>query len=265
MEELHQVQQAGTGRSRPSAENLEKFREIHSKSPDEQAQHFLMSFIFEFTGRSDEVLECAHGFKGYLESPSDNVLTEVQAHRLLEDLGRAKTYKDMRDVIREIDQDNDGMISLMEWLLFEFNKTVDELYAVKDRVPPELRETMQSAIDEWRRVNAMKDAKKSEVESLEALAAAGGVKGAQAKIKLAAIKQLGVGSKDIETEIRAERGKKKAEALVETHAKKEAAAEQARVDEIKRKEEEERARQRAEGRARMMAMANKFGATGSSA
>ena len=30
----------------------------------------------------------------------------------------------MRDVMREIDQDSDGRISLMEWLLFEFNKTV---------------------------------------------------------------------------------------------------------------------------------------------
>ena len=39
---------------------------------------------------------------------------------------QAKTYQEMRDVMREIDQDSDGRISLMEWLLFEFNKTLDE-------------------------------------------------------------------------------------------------------------------------------------------
>ena len=54
-------------------------------------------------------------------------LSEVDSHRLLEELGRAKTYQDMRDVIREIDQNSDGRVSLIEWLLFEFKKSVNEV------------------------------------------------------------------------------------------------------------------------------------------
>ena len=72
------------------------------------------------------MLQSAEGFKEYLD-PGAGSLSEVQAHRLLEDKGRAKTYQEMRDLIKEIDQNSDGCVSLIEWLLFEFHKTVGEL------------------------------------------------------------------------------------------------------------------------------------------
>eukprot|EP00729_Bicosta_minor_P014657 gene14655-18582_t len=110
---------------------------------------------------------------------------------------------------------------------------------------------------------AKKHGKLTEVQELQALAAKGGVKGTQAKIKLAAIEQMGTSSYEREEEVKADRNKKKAERTVMSHAKETAAAEHARVEEDRRLDEEERARKRAEGKARMLAMASKFGATNS--
>ena len=108
---------------------------------------------------------------------------------------------------------------------------------------------------------AKKHGKLTEIQELEALAAKGGIKGTQAKIKLAAIEQMGTSSYETEVEVKAHRNKKKAERTVMSHAKETAAVEQARVDEERREEEAERARKRAEGKARMLAMASKFGNT----
>eukprot|EP00729_Bicosta_minor_P014656 gene14654-18581_t len=105
-----------------SEENLEKFQDVPKMKPDEQSQMFLLAFAQELTGQSNEVLQSAEMFKTYMQ-PGEGSLDEVTAHKLLEDKGKAKTYQEMRDVMREIDQDSDGRISLMEWLLFEFNKT----------------------------------------------------------------------------------------------------------------------------------------------
>lgn len=179
----------------------------------------------------------------------------------------------------------------------------------------------QEAIDTFRKMLAKKHGKLTEVQELQALAAKGGVKGTQAKIKLAAIEQMGTSSYEREEEVKADRNKKKAERTVmyvgatrvcgvcvrvrartretapvhtrggpiadmdgwhsflstrrtfpslpfpphRSHAKETAAAEHARVEEDRRLDEEERARKRAEGKARMLAMASKFGATNSNA
>ena len=72
---------------------------------------------------------------------------------------------------------------------------------------------------------------------------------------------MGTSSYETEVEVKAHRNKKKAERTVMSHAKETAAVEQARVDEERREEEAERARKRAEGKARMFAMASKFGNT----
>lgn len=154
----------------PTVQNLEKFRAINAKSPDDQSQFFLMQFAVEFTGRSEEVLECADVFKRYLTNPTDSSLSEVDSHRMLEALGRAKTYQEMRELIREIDQDSDGRLSVIEWLLFEYKQTVNALFEGPP-VPPELAETMRVAIEKWHAVHDKKMAKLTEVEELEALAA----------------------------------------------------------------------------------------------
>jgi len=245
----------GGGNSRASAVNLEKFADLHEMTPDEQSDFFLLSFAVDLSGKSDTVLNTAEEFKAYLTAGT-NSLDEVTAHKLLEEKGRAKTYQEMRDLLREIDQDCDGRVSLMEWLLFEFGKTIDELYATK--VPPAMRDMMQQAIDLYRKTMAKKEGKLTEVQQLEALAAQGGIKGAQAKIKLAAIRQMGESGADIEEEVKADRNKKKAERLVLAHNKNTAVDEQKRVEEQRLKDEEERKRKRAEGKAKLNAIANQL-------
>ena len=42
--------------------------------------------------------------------PGELSIDEVTSHKLLENKGRAKTYQEMRDVIKEIDQDSDGYV-----------------------------------------------------------------------------------------------------------------------------------------------------------
>jgi hypothetical protein len=176
---------------------------------------------------------------------------------LLEEMGRAQTYNEMREVMREIDQDSDGRVSLIEWLLFEMDKTLDQLYETK--CPPELQDTMQAAIDAWRQVQAGKAAAKSEAIELEGLVAQGGVKGARAALRLAQIKQLGVQSSDVEADVRADRQKKRAEKMVADHTKDATAAEEARVEEAKRQDEESHRAMRNRGRASLAAIAAKFG------
>eukprot|EP00037_Helgoeca_nana_P017275 m.163635 g.163635 ORF g.163635 m.163635 type:complete len:415 (-) comp23918_c0_seq1:55-1299(-) len=243
-------------RPKGTAENLAKFQDIQSKTADEQSRFFLMAFVVEFTGRSDAILEKAEGFKRSLE-PNASSLSEVDSHRLLEEMGRAQTYNEMREVMREIDQDSDGRVSLIEWLLFEMDKTLDQLYETK--CPPELQDTMQAAIDAWRQVQAGKAAAKSEAIELEGLVAQGGVKGARAALRLAQIKQLGVQSSDVEADVRADRQKKRAEKMVADHTKDATAAEEARVEEAKRQDEESHRAMRNRGRASLAAIAAKFG------
>lgn len=126
-----------------------------------------------------------------------------------------------------------------------------------------MREMMQQAcqaIDTFRAMLARKHGKLTERLELEALAANGGIKGTQTKIKLSAITRMGTSSYDTEVEVKAHRNKMKAERTAMSHAKETAAVEQARVDEGRR-EEVANARKRVGSKARMLAMASKFGNT----
>lgn len=78
---------------------------------------------------------------------------------------------------------------------------------------------MKKAIDRWHAIHDKKNKKLSEVEELEALVAKGGIKGMQAKMKLLAIKQMGVDGNDNAEEIRAAVQKKKAESMVQKCAR----------------------------------------------
>lgn len=46
-------------------EYLERLKEVVSKSIDEQVKFFLRSFVSEFQGKFEQVLDFAEEFKGY--------------------------------------------------------------------------------------------------------------------------------------------------------------------------------------------------------
>lgn len=78
---------------------------------------------------------------------------------------------------------------------------------------------MQQDIDTFGAMLARKHGKLIDIQELEALAAKGGIKGTQAKIKLTAIAQMGTSSYDTEVEVKAQRNKKEAERTAMSHAK----------------------------------------------
>ena len=55
-----------------------------------------------------------------------NELDEFQAHKFLESLEETMTVLEMRQVLREVDQDANGQTALLEYLLFRYKFTVEE-------------------------------------------------------------------------------------------------------------------------------------------
>lgn len=105
-------------------ENRSAFAEIQCRSIDEQAKYFMLAFADEFQGKAEIILDKVEAFKAFLQHDSDVSLGEVEAHRMLEAQDRPETFVKLRELLREIDTDNNGKISLIEWLLFDFGKTV---------------------------------------------------------------------------------------------------------------------------------------------
>lgn len=98
---------------------------------------------------------------------------------------------ELRTVLREIDQDNDNHVSALEWLLFEYKKTIDQMFDAFSTVPAHLRKAMEEAIAEYRRVQAEREALANKRKELEALVAKGGVKGMRAQNELHQIRSRG--------------------------------------------------------------------------
>lgn len=136
-----------------SADHMAKFKDITSKQTiDEQAKTFLRAFVGEFQGKKfEEVLNLTEEFRKFAPGKSEiKSLDEQQAHLLLEKRGEAKTIREMRDLLRKIDIDTDGRLALLEYLLFKFNKTPQDLFTAKPN--KHLVEQLEKAIDAYQAV-----------------------------------------------------------------------------------------------------------------
>jgi len=56
-----------------------------------------------------------------------NELDEFKAHQFLEDIGETKTVVELRDTLRKVDIDMNKRMALVEYLLFKYSKSVQEL------------------------------------------------------------------------------------------------------------------------------------------
>lgn len=76
-----------------------KFAEVSGSTINEQASAFLRSFVAEFSGNFNEVLDLAEEFRGYAPPSDGDVhdLEEDKAHLFLEKRGEAQTVKELRD------------------------------------------------------------------------------------------------------------------------------------------------------------------------
>ena len=142
----------------------DRFEALTAMSVEEQAEQFLMQFVMEFRGRFDEITNLALDFKTMAGSRSKGKvvqeLDEFQCHQFLEKRGETLTVRDMRDKLREIDIDSNGSVALIEYLLFKYDKTLDDMFSESaDGVDPELLKMLQKpwthSRQSWRkRINA---------------------------------------------------------------------------------------------------------------
>jgi len=237
-----------------NTEHMAKFRELVKQSIDEQAKTFLRAFVTDFQGKFEQVLDLVEEFRTFVKTP-DGQLDEQQAHLFLEKKGEATTVVEFRDKMRQIDIDFNKRISVLEYLLFKYKKTLKDLLESKPNA--HLIKLLEEAIAQYQAVFREKQERAEKIAQLEALVSQGGKEAAKAKAELMSLKSHDT-AKDGANEISALAAKLKAKRAlanpdeenrrIQEEAFKE---EQARLAEEKRKKEEEEKRKADESKSRL--------------
>jgi hypothetical protein len=245
----------------------DRFEALTAKSVEEQAEEFLMQFVMEFRGRFDEITNLALDFKTMAGSRGKGQavqeLDEFQCHQFLEKRGETLTVRDLRDKLREIDIDSNGSVALIEYLLFKYDKTLEDMFTeTADGVDPELLEMLRKAMDAFKAVMAAKDKRQRKMDKLKARAAKGGVLGKSAAHELECMERQDETERN-RREITAAAAQRKAQRLVKkadkSEMKKKAlAAEQKKQAEAEAARKAEEKKRRQESRARLAAKAAMF-------
>jgi len=247
---------------------MPRFKELSSKSIKEQAKAFLTAFVLEFQGNFEEVLELGEEFRKYGPAPEEGKeLCELEAdraHYFLEKHGDARTVKQLREEMKEIDLDANTRISFIEFLLWRYKKTLPLLFA-QGGADPALIKILEEAIEAFEKVLEIRREREKKMKELEEVAAKGGVKGLAAANQLEQLKkedQLGQNKR----ELTAAAQKRKAEKAVKSGDAREKALkeEQARLEKERIRKEEEEKKKRDEARSRLNAKAAAFEATNDS-
>lgn len=233
-----------------------KFTEVTKTNIDDQATAFLRSFVGEFGGRFEEVLDLAQEFKKYAPKQGEvRELEEDAAHLFLEKRGETLTVTELRDALREIDLDKNHKVSFIEFLLWKFKKSLKEFFTEKPGDIAHLLAQLEEAIKLYQVTLAERAKREEHMKDLEKLAEQGGVKGMKAKHELEAMlheDELARNKKEVEAAAK----KRMAQRAVDNGDP--FAEEQKRVAAEKKKKEEEEKKQREEARARLKAKASAF-------
>jgi len=106
----------------------EKFKKFTAKTYSEQSAAFLNAYWSEHQSEAELIWGWTNLFINLdIDKGKQGVdLDEFNAHRFLEKLGETRTIKEMRDELREIDMDFNRRISIIEFLLFKYKKTVSD-------------------------------------------------------------------------------------------------------------------------------------------
>jgi len=241
----------------------EKLAAVQELPFDEQIHAFLRAFVADFSGSFEKVLDLGERFRKYIKR-SDNQLEEHEFHKFLEDNGQAKTILYVREQLRLIDLDFNKRISIIEYLLFEYKKTLQEMFA-KRQVNTKALLAMDKAIAEYQKVLRTKRETAEKIEQLKATIAAGGDDAKHAKGELHRLQHTEK-SKEGAQEIGALAEKLRAQRLVKEGGDDKDQAfkeEQERVAEAKRQQEQEQKKKAEESRAKLAAKAALFGQTSS--
>jgi len=246
----------------------ERLKTIQELTFDEQIKAFLKAFAGEFisgaiSGGFEKVLDLGEKFRKYIKPGSDNQLDEQQFHKFLEDHVEAQTIKLTRDQLRAIDLDFNMRVSIIEYLLSEYKKTLQELFSTKKKGDPKALAALEKAIAAHILVLKTKRERAEKEEELKAKIAAGGDDAKHAKGELFRLTNSEK-AKEGEQEIGALAEKLKAQRLVKQGGGDHDEAfreEQARLAEVKRQEEAEKKKKAEESKAKLAARAALFGGT----
>jgi len=200
--------------------DMDKFNEVSSQKYSDQAIFFLNAFWKECGSHAEKIYEYNQGFIA-LDSKKDDGcdLDEFYSHKFLETYGETMTALELRNAMRKIDINHDNRMSFLEYLLYRYEQTVEELLLRPQGFQSEellaALKALSQAREDIRRAEASKlemeaskaqaEISKMEVEAsraevsairtaidskrdgLEKAAQAGGVKGNMAKQELFAL------------------------------------------------------------------------------
>jgi chromosome segregation ATPase len=115
--------------SRVDPKFKEKFSAITSKPYNAQAKWYLNGFwTLGAEAEAENVWKFANKFMEIDKRKKEgNDLDEFEAHKFLESLGETLTVVKLREELRQIDVDNNNRMALIEYLMFRYNKSVEQV------------------------------------------------------------------------------------------------------------------------------------------
>jgi|NOAtaT_5_FD_contig_121_114396_length_719_multi_60_in_0_out_0_1 hypothetical protein len=165
---------------------IEAFRGYSALNCHEQMKVFLKAFFRDPGVDVDEVFKYSHKFHFFNggDDAKHFEMEEDRALKFMESLGNTKTALQLRKELKAFDMDRNNHMSLVEFLMLTYNKTVAELFSRDVDGTPELLEALRQAKAELK-------ARHDEIAALEAkakeLETATGVKAFAAKTEIAEI------------------------------------------------------------------------------
>lgn len=239
-----------------------RFQELTSKPVMEQANAYLEAFVLDFKGNFEEVLELGTEFMSYGKGEDIVDLEEIDAHYFLEKRGEATTVKELRDMLKIIDLDNNKKMAFIEYLLFKYGKSLEELFNPPGEAPPELIALLNEAIAQYKAVQEEKAVRDRQIAELQKIANKGGVKGMAAKREIDQIVKADESARN-KAEITAAARQRIAAKLVKNAdgseiRKKAMQEEQRRLDKEAKEKAEAEAKEIAARKARLRARAARF-------
>jgi len=193
--------------------DMERFNDLSKQKYSDQAIFFLNAFWKECGSHAEKIYDYYQGFVN-LDTKKDEGcdLDEFYAHKFLETYGETLTALELRNAMRKIDINHDNRMSFLEYLLYRYEQTVEELLLRPQgfqseellaalKALSEARENIRKAEAsrmEEEATKAQVDATRAEVAAiraaidkkragLEKASQAGGVKGNMAKQELFAL------------------------------------------------------------------------------
>jgi len=105
-----------------------QFAELGAKKYEDQAKWFMNGFWNLIQPDAEKIWGFAQKFISIdPKGKTGNELNEFEAHKFIESLGEPLTVVALRERLRQIDIDNNNKMSLIEYLIFKYKKTVQEV------------------------------------------------------------------------------------------------------------------------------------------